>query len=166
MSNYLGRCQHCDYVLFADGDNVTQVNAWYDIEAGGPPKNVQAFGVFGRCKHNHKVFRLERIKGEYSPNHKCDDRCLHAKGHTCRCACGGMNHGRGHLIEVTEAPVASEPISEAATVKQEKFILSLIQEREMSEEARNKAIDMLTDGLTKKQASVWIERLLALPKSA
>lgn len=27
--------------------------------------------------------------------HKCDARCLNAKGHNCECSCGGSNHGRG-----------------------------------------------------------------------
>jgi hypothetical protein len=27
--------------------------------------------------------------------HKCDGRCLHAKGRTCECSCGGANHGAG-----------------------------------------------------------------------
>lgn len=27
--------------------------------------------------------------------HKCDGRCVHAKGHICECACGGANHGTG-----------------------------------------------------------------------
>lgn len=25
--------------------------------------------------------------------HRCDARCLHAKGATCECSCGGKNHG-------------------------------------------------------------------------
>jgi hypothetical protein len=27
--------------------------------------------------------------------HKCDARCLNAKGRNCECACGGRNHGAG-----------------------------------------------------------------------
>ena len=27
--------------------------------------------------------------------HKCDGRCIHAKGHNCECSCGGANHGIG-----------------------------------------------------------------------
>lgn len=29
--------------------------------------------------------------------HKCDGRCLHAKGNNCECACGGQFHGAGTL---------------------------------------------------------------------
>lgn len=25
--------------------------------------------------------------------HKCDARCMNAKGHNCECSCGGKNHG-------------------------------------------------------------------------
>lgn len=28
-------------------------------------------------------------------NHKCDARCLHAKGNQCECECGGQFHGAG-----------------------------------------------------------------------
>ena len=28
--------------------------------------------------------------------HRCDGRCLHAKGRICECSCGGKNHGAGH----------------------------------------------------------------------
>lgn len=27
--------------------------------------------------------------------HKCDGRCLNAKGGNCECSCGGKNHGAG-----------------------------------------------------------------------
>lgn len=27
--------------------------------------------------------------------HKCDARCTSAKGHSCECSCGGVNHGAG-----------------------------------------------------------------------
>jgi hypothetical protein len=31
--------------------------------------------------------------------HKCDSRCLNAKGGNCECACGGENHGKGFRAE-------------------------------------------------------------------
>lgn len=31
--------------------------------------------------------------------HKCDGRCMNAKGHNCECACGGANHGKGFNCE-------------------------------------------------------------------
>lgn len=29
--------------------------------------------------------------------HKCDARCLNARGHVCECACGGAHHGEAYL---------------------------------------------------------------------
>ncbi len=31
--------------------------------------------------------------------HKCDGRCLNAKGGNCECECGGKNHGAGFHCE-------------------------------------------------------------------
>ena len=42
---------------------------------------------------------VERVI-EYKRNpslHKCDGRCLHAKGRNCECSCGGANHGAGSM---------------------------------------------------------------------
>jgi len=39
-----------------------------------------------------------RISYKSNPSlHKCDARCMHAKGRTmdCQCSCGGANHGKG-----------------------------------------------------------------------
>lgn len=30
----------------------------------------------------------------------CDERCTNASGPSCDCACGGVNHGSGHLVEL------------------------------------------------------------------
>jgi len=38
-------------------------------------------------------------KIEYKSNpskHKCDARCVNAKGHSCECSCGGQFHGSGN----------------------------------------------------------------------
>ena len=42
------------------------------------------------------VSRTVTYKSQPS-RHKCDSRCLHAKGRTmnCECSCGGKNHGKG-----------------------------------------------------------------------
>lgn len=52
----------------------------------------------------------------------------------------------------------------SATVRQIDFIKTLIAEREMADEARTKANTMLEEGLGRKQASAWIERLKTLPR--
>lgn len=33
-----------------------------------------------------------RVKARYS-DVPCDDRCTHATGASCKCSCGGVNHG-------------------------------------------------------------------------
>jgi hypothetical protein len=39
------------------------------------------------------------IERKASPsNHKCDARCLNARGFKCECECGGKNHGAGSLM--------------------------------------------------------------------
>ena len=39
---------------------------------------------------------LRTIEFKNHPSlHKCDARCLNAKGHQCECSCGGKNHGAG-----------------------------------------------------------------------
>lgn len=44
-----------------------------------------------RRNRQGKPIRFQLPKnGRY---HKCDDRCTHAKGSECSCACGGKNHG-------------------------------------------------------------------------
>jgi hypothetical protein len=36
------------------------------------------------------------IRGTFSAAHRCDARCIYAKGPDCECACAGANHGAGH----------------------------------------------------------------------
>lgn len=98
---YLGRCKSCNFAIFATDEDIEDATDFRDIKAG------RAFrlghGVFSRCFEGHKAFMLKKIKGTYSPEHKCDSRCLNAKGWTCTCSCGGANHGRGHVAAVVEA---------------------------------------------------------------
>jgi hypothetical protein len=104
----LGRCKECDYALFATDEDLVQAESFRDIKQTGVVYRMllplEAF--FARCPQRHKVFVLNRIKGTYSKDHKCDARCLNAKGHDCTCSCGGANHGRGH----TAVHVATEKV--------------------------------------------------------
>lgn len=178
----LGRCKECDYALFVAPETPT-VNAdgFKDVRGDGRAYRVGNEGFFSRCPNRHKVFVLKRIKGTYSPDHKCDSRCLNAKGHDCTCSCGGANHGRGHAITVVEAS-ADRTVAEAAaqavqtaepaTERQVAFLRSLLDEREIpdndamsGEERRVSAHKLLDDGqISKRKASVTIEWLLSLPK--
>ena len=56
------------------------------------------FGIVGLPKDGpHAFFPVTRtINYKDRPSlHKCDARCLNAKGHNCECSCGGVNHGAG-----------------------------------------------------------------------
>lgn len=55
---------------------------------------------------------LKRVEGEFNPDHKCDIRCTSARGHTCRCACGGANHGADWgmtALVAVDTPAAAIP---------------------------------------------------------
>lgn len=38
----------------------------------------------------------QTVRGRFSALHRCDARCIYAKGPECECSCGGKNHGAGH----------------------------------------------------------------------
>lgn len=99
---YLGRCRSCEFTIFAAAEDVREADGFDKVKAGLVYR-IPERGVFSRCTLNHRVFPLKRIKGTYSKDHKCDVRCLNAKGHECTCSCGGANHGRGHAVTVHEA---------------------------------------------------------------
>lgn len=92
----LGRCKDCDFALFATDAQVTPADSFREMRPGVP--YLFDGTHFAKCFNGHRVFVLNRIQGTYSKVHKCDSRCLNARGHTCTCSCGGMNHGRGFAI--------------------------------------------------------------------
>lgn len=49
-------------------------------------------GTCPACGGIHNAQRKIERKANPS-NHKCDARCLTAKGFKCECSCGGKNHG-------------------------------------------------------------------------
>lgn len=104
---YLGRCKSCDYTIFATPEDIAEVPEFSGVKSGGAYRITTRNATFSRCDKGHTVFLLKQIKGTYSKDHKCDSRCLNAKGHNCTCSCGGANHGRGHAVTVHEA--ASKP---------------------------------------------------------
>lgn len=173
---YLGKCKikGCDYALFASPESIKDAENFSYVKKGLGAFRVGHEGVFARCTEGHKFFKLNRIEGTYSKDHKCDSRCLDAKGHKCTCSCGGMNHGRGHAVEVVEV-VAN--LYTHATEKQEAFLRTLLDERvipsminesgyEINGLARHLVATMMLDAheFTKRQASATIEWLLTLPK--
>lgn len=157
----LGHCKDCDFALFATREQVLDVGDFREVKQVGTPYRVGNNGFFARCTNRHKVFVLKSIKGTYSKDHKCDARCLNARGHKCTCSCGGMNHGRRYAVEVVEAgaPQIIQANSDEATEKQIAFINKLIVEK-LDDERQDAAKTRLAKGLDKKLASAWIEKLL------
>lgn len=48
-----------------------------------------------RC--GKESWNAKKIDG-FATATRCDARCSDAKGHTCECACGGKNHGKGFMV--------------------------------------------------------------------
>ncbi len=94
----LGRCKEssCDYALWSAPEDIRSAATLNDVIPGAAFRMSDRSNLLARCPHKHKVFRLYQVEGEYDPDVKCDGRCEGARGRKCVCACGGMNHGRGH----------------------------------------------------------------------
>jgi hypothetical protein len=111
---FLGRCKECDYAVFAAAEDIAKVEDLRQVTAGGAATMVQGhYGVLARCPDNHRVFPLKRIEGTFSEDFKCDSRCLNAKARKCTCSCGGMNHGRGHAVQIQ--PATAQPKAQVVT---------------------------------------------------
>ncbi len=95
----LGRCANCEFALRATDDEAQEVERYRDMNDVSVPYRMGA-NVYVRCPQRHKPFKLFRIQGEFSDKFQCDARCENAKGHECKCSCGGMNHGLGHIRAV------------------------------------------------------------------
>ena len=55
---------------------------------------------FNGLNTNGRRVAVERMieRKANASNHKCDARCLNARGFKCECECGGKNHGAGSLM--------------------------------------------------------------------
>mgnify|MGYP001609886570 CR=1 FL=1 len=95
--------------MFCDRDGQTIELTGYVV----PMKKAEFAAKFPGVKgYKYDGFDMQTARGEdgqyypvtrkitykaFASKHKCDARCLFAKGRTmnCECACGGKNHGRG-----------------------------------------------------------------------
>jgi hypothetical protein len=163
---YLGRCKEkgCEFALFATAEQINHVEDWRQVKIGAAQR-VGHYGVFSRCPDRHKVFQLKQIKGTYSKDHQCDSRCLNAKGHTCKCSCGGMNHGMGFAVT---AHAVIDPY--LITERQRDYIKRLLDERVLpakdgvSGEVRRMIALARLEMFTKREASVTIDYLQQCPR--
>lgn len=94
--HFLGRCQ-CGYALRTEEGSAQTVERYRDMETPSLPYRMGA-QYYVRCPEGHKPFKLYRVEGEYSEAFQCDARCENAKGHTCKCSCGGINHGKAYAV--------------------------------------------------------------------
>lgn len=98
--HFLGRCQ-CGYALRTEEGSAQTVERYRDMETPSLPYRMGA-QYYVRCPEGHKPFKLYRVEGEFSEAFECDARCENAKGHTCKCSCGGMNHGKAYAVQPSE----------------------------------------------------------------
>ncbi len=65
--------------------------------------------MVGYRKGERKAYPVtRRIEFKSNPSlHKCDSRCMNARGRNCECSCGGRNHGQGgfRAESVAELPL-------------------------------------------------------------
>ncbi len=52
----------------------------------------QSIPYLAWCVKHHEPLRGKLLKTRFS-DQPCDDACTHATGGSCRCSCGGANHG-------------------------------------------------------------------------
>lgn len=177
--HYIGHCPKCQYTLFADESQITNGTDWRKLYPGEARRVTKeqggVIGVYAHCdQHGHKAFRLLEIKGTYNPNHKCNAQCRNAKRNECVCDCGGANHGRGYAATEVQAriPEAKPQLkpdhdwkTDPITANQLQTIGRMLDEREMTDEARATALERLPS-LTKGQASAWFDKLKTLPRKS
>lgn len=105
--HFLGRCQ-CGFALRTEEGSAQSVERYRDMETPAVPYRMGA-QHYVRCPEGHKPFKLYRVEGEFSEAFECDARCENAKGHTCKCSCGGMNHGKAYAVLPTEIHHVENP---------------------------------------------------------
>lgn len=79
------------YFAEHNGETVQLLNVWHDGHV-----STKAHHFKGKLADGTTLTCSRKIEFKRNPSlHKCDARCLNAKGHQCECSCGGKNHGKG-----------------------------------------------------------------------
>lgn len=60
---------------------------------------------------------------------RCDAKCYDAKGTTCRCACGGRNHGVGHDQALRNAKEDNDNTAKTITALEKVFTRVALQRK-------------------------------------
>lgn len=98
--NAIARCKrHGEAVRITvwvnrSGDRFTEARAGFDTLID--PYNVRATSC--GCRNTLGV-----VEGVRDTSRRCTAVCRAAYGTTCRCECGGEDHGAAHSIEVLQA---------------------------------------------------------------
>ena len=50
-----------------------------------------------RCPTHRMPTSWRELEGTFNAEKACNGRCMASTGPACSCACGGENHGTGHL---------------------------------------------------------------------
>jgi len=79
-------------VRIADGKYI-RPGIWVTAIGGGKPTLYGGDVEFGLCPQCHRAMDYGTLVGKVDLSHKCDARCEGARGCTCECSCGGVNHG-------------------------------------------------------------------------
>jgi len=83
-TRHFWKCPLCLTVAATEGNNVSSLNCGHC---------KVSMNYMGRVSQNRLVQTHERCA--------CDARCTGAVGPSCDCVCGGVNHGRNAVVEVT-----------------------------------------------------------------
>ena len=76
------------------GRPVTQAETTWSLPDGRTLRGEHA--PARQCRSCQRPTSGQPIRGRFSAAHRCDARCIYAKGPDCECSCAGANHGIGH----------------------------------------------------------------------
>jgi|GEM_PF-4185973 len=93
---YIVKCFKCHAVTSGTSTGQECNRLEQDIKRTGDVFTSDRGHHVMRCKACGTAVHANRVRGVYSPEHVCSDRCLSATGLSCECSCGGKNHGAGH----------------------------------------------------------------------
>ena len=85
-------CTVCDGQWVEEGGDARQVGADHNCAY------FDGFEAQYGCRAERRPFlKVVPLKVVAGKRHRCGDDCTHAVSATCRCACGGENHGIGRM---------------------------------------------------------------------
>lgn len=99
-SRWFVRCRDCLSVV------AVEVQPTAEMRCGACDGKIE---VMGRVTRDGK----RMVTGAYDAP-ACDARCTHARGPSCDCQCGGVNHGTGATVPVVEMEGAPRVMVPAA----------------------------------------------------